>query len=101
MAPHCPGSMLAWEEGGVEPLAACGAVARRQQAHHALFIRACASCAQAFDCCGSCEPGRRYCGNGCGMEARRESVRRAQARYNDHPLGAVAWPEMLVAARRR
>lgn len=101
MAPHCPGSILAREERGVEPSAACGAVAGRHQAHHVLFVRPCASCAGAFDYCGSCQPGRRYCGDRCGAGARSASVRRAQARYNDRASEEGRQAHRLEEADRR
>jgi len=57
-------------------------VARR--AHHplhALFTRPCKRCLRPVEYCGSCQPGRLYCGEGCSVAARAESVRRAQDKY--------------------
>ena len=36
-----------------------------------------------FDYCGSCQPGRLYCGEACSGAAREESTRTARAKYND------------------
>ena len=58
-------------------------MARKHQARHALFARPCARCDKAFDYCGSCEPGRRYCGDVCAAFARSASVREAHSKYND------------------
>jgi len=58
-------------------------VAREHHPRHALFVRPCARCDKSFDFCGSCQPGRRYCGDGCSADARHTSVRRAQSKYND------------------
>lgn len=46
-------------------------------------MRPCVRCEKPFDYCGSCQPGRRYCGDVCTADARRASVRRAQSKYND------------------
>lgn len=45
-------------------------------------MRPCAGCGESFDFCGSCQPGRRYCGAVCSEAARDESVRQARAKYS-------------------
>ena len=47
-----------------------------------MFTRGCPRCGDAFDYCGSCQPGRVYCGENCSKPVRAVSVRGAQVRYN-------------------
>lgn len=59
-------------------------MARRvHQSHDALFWRPCGRCGHWFEYCGSCQPGRTYCGEECSEAAREKSTRRARAKYND------------------
>jgi hypothetical protein len=76
--------MLARVAGGVEPHPLDPRVARRvHQSRHALFWRPCGRCGLPFEYCGSCQPGRTYCGEVCSEAARAESTRRARGKYND------------------
>lgn len=56
---------------------------REHHAGHALFSRPCGRCNEIFEYCGSCQPGRLYCGAECSEDAREESVRVAHAKFND------------------
>lgn len=47
-----------------------------------MFFRPCGWCGAPFDYCGSCQPGRRYCGEACSEAARIESTQRAHTKYN-------------------
>jgi hypothetical protein len=47
-----------------------------------LFVRECERCGAAVDVCGSCEPGRRYCRDGCSEDARDESVKQAHVKFS-------------------
>lgn len=55
----------------------------RHRLEHVYFLRACRRCGASVEFCGSCEPGRLYCLDGCGDLAREESVRRAHVKFND------------------
>ncbi len=58
-------------------------VARRvHNSSHALFFRPCGGCCDPFDYCGSCQPGRRYCGDVCSAAALIASQRRARRKHN-------------------
>ncbi len=46
-----------------------------------LIVCARAGCRQAFFLCSRCDRGNRYCPGSCAFAARRESLRRAGARY--------------------
>ena len=76
-------------------------VAREHHATHALFMRTCLSCDKPFDYCGSCQPGRRYCGNACSEPARVACVRQAQAKYNDRDSDEGREIHRLEEADRR
>lgn len=54
-----------------------------------MFIRPCGLCGSVFEHCGSCQPGRRYCGVECSKAAREASARLARAKYaaRDSPEG--------------
>lgn len=47
-----------------------------------MFLRRCKRCKETFEHCGSCEPGRLYCGQRCSEAARAESERAARDAYN-------------------
>ena len=47
----------------------------------------------AFDHCGSCQPGQRYCGERCRAGARKASVRKAQIKYRGSAEGREAHNE--------
>ena len=47
----------------------------------------CARCLALFSICLECDRGRGYCGNVCSSAARRESLRRARARYRASARG--------------
>lgn len=74
---------------------------RRHLPSHALFTRCCGECGAEFDCCGSCQPGRLYCGEACAEAARKESARAARAKYNDRgsPEG-LAWHALEERERK-
>ena len=111
--PDCPGSPSEWRRfvsGRLWPRAAAASrirpldarVARRRHLpSHALVTRRCERCDAEFDCCGSCEPGRLYCGDECSKASREESATVARARYNDRssPEG-LAWHALEERDRR-
>ena len=76
-------------------------MAREHHARHALFVRLCARCDKSFDYCGSCQPGRRYCGEVCSAGARIASVRGAHAKYNDRDSDEGQEVHRLEEADRR
>lgn len=53
----------------------------------ALRIFRCARCGQMALICHRCDRGQIYCARGCARTARRESLRRAGARYQQSPRG--------------
>lgn len=56
---------------------------RRHRPEHVFFVRPCERCGITVDYCGSCQPGRLYCRDGCSEIAREESVRLAHVKFND------------------
>lgn len=68
---------------------------------HALFTRPCGRCAKVLDYCGSCQPGRRYCGQLCSAAQRDESKRSARGKYNDRGSAEGLEVHRLEEADRR
>ncbi len=52
-----------------------------------LLERSCGACARVFVICSSCYRGHRYCGEPCGSEARKASVKAARKRHRTSPEG--------------
>ncbi len=77
-------------------------VARRaHNGSHALFFRPCGRCPEPFDYCGSCQPGRCYCGDACSKAARVESTRRSRAKYNARDTAEGLEAHRVEEAERR
>jgi hypothetical protein len=53
-------------------------------------LYSCARCAAQVRICRSCDRGNRYCAEGCAQLSRRESLRRAGARYQQSYRGACS-----------
>jgi len=66
-----------------------------------LFFRPCGWCRKPFDYCGSCQPGRCYCGDACSEAARLESTQRARTKYNARDTAEGLEAHRLEEAERR
>ena len=74
---------------------------REHRPSHVLFTRPCGRCGRVFDYCGSCQPGRLYCGEACSIPARKESLRKAHVKYNDRDSKDGRRAHRLEEADRR
>ena len=61
----------------------------------------CAACGQTVHICRACDRGNRYCAGVCAPQRRRESLRRAAARYQRSRRGATRHAARQSALRAR